>query len=135
MLVSLLLFYFIQKKQSKINIQTIAIVSLLLVVYSYVSASRNLSTKFELDTLYVFLVEQNPLFAVMQELGSTQDDIILLIDNCPNKLPFAWGKGVIGALAGLIPGLGNIIGYKDYIDIGAVCNNLFHNILLCQAWS
>lgn len=129
MLLCIIVYYFIKMKNKgrKINSKYFVIIAIMLVVYSYVSASRNFSSKFEIGTFLNYMVNHNPVFDALQELGSTQDDIILIYDNTPNVLQYAAGKSYLGSLISFVPGLDNILsGYSQYTDIGVICNTVFH---------
>lgn len=129
MLLCIIVYYFIKMKNkaSKISPKYFIIIAIMLVGYSYVSASRNFSSKFEIGTFLTYMLNHNPFFDALQELGSTQDDIILIYDNTPNVLQYAAGKSYLGALISFVPGLDSILSeYSQYTDIGMICNTVFH---------
>lgn len=129
MLLCIIVYYFMNMNdlRKKIQIKYLIIIAILLVGYSYISASRNFSSKFEIATFLTYMVNHNPIFDAVQELGSTQDDIILVYNNTPHVLNYAMGKSYLGALISFIPGLDSIFPqYNQYTDIGAICNSVFH---------
>jgi len=73
------------------------------------------------------LVDNNFIVDILQEMGSTQVDLILLYDNTPDKLPYAVGKSFLGSFMSLVPGGELFISdMKNYVDLGSILNNYFH---------
>lgn len=129
MLLCIIVYYFIKgnKANKKFRLKYIVIIAILLVGYSFISSSRNASSKFELNTFFTYMINHNPIFDAMQELGSTQDDIILIYDNTPHILQYANGKSYLGALISFVPGLDIFFpNFRQYTDIGSICNTVFH---------
>lgn len=127
MIVSLIIYY-IYSEENKISYKKILIYTLALVaVYTLVSATRNNINKFDIQTIAIYLKNNNIFVDILQELGSTQNNIILLYDNCPNYLEFVYGKSYAGSFLKLFPG-GSLlpIDFSDYIDIGSILNPYFH---------
>lgn len=127
MLLCIAIYYLMKNNNKSVSQKYIIVIVLLVVVYSYVSYSRNSSDKFEVQNMFEYMLNNNIITDVLQELGSTQDDIILIYDNTPDNLPFANGKSFIGAIITLVPGLRNVFSqFNEYTDIGVICNTLFH---------
>lgn len=123
-----LLIYYTSVLKNKVSIKkVILIVACLGILYSTVSATRNNADKFDFQTISSYLTENNIAVDILQEMGSTQVDLILLYNNSPDHLPYAYGKSFLGSFLSLIPGGSSFIGdMENYIDLGAILNSYFH---------
>ena len=79
MLLCIAIYYLMKNNDKSISKKYIIFIVLIMIVYSYVSYSRNSSDKFEAHNMFEYMLNNNIIIDVLQELGSTQDDIILNI--------------------------------------------------------
>ena len=127
MIVSLIIYY-IYNNGKRISYKKILLyVVVLVTLYTLVSATRNNINKFDIQTIITYIKNNNIFVDILQELGSTQNNIILLYDNCPRYLEFAYGKSYVGSFLKLLPGGGLFpVDFSSYIDIGNILNSYFH---------
>lgn len=96
----------------------------LLSIAGYVSNIRNIVNGSE--SFVEYLLKENVVISMLQELGGTFINTILTVDICPDRLTYAYGKTYIAAMIQLIPkGYSLISSYSKYINLGSVLNVFF----------
>lgn len=104
------------------------IMGLLLIIFiPFVASIRNQSG-IERDYLSFlqFIMQNNPLIQLLQELGGTFVDIIMVFGLCPNYLPFGKGISYLASTIGFIPNGSLLIpNWIKYFEIGLLLNNYF----------
>ena len=129
LLCMLYIFYYTKQNEKKHSLAkkhwlTIVVGLALVLVAGYVANIRNViggRTSF-LD----YLRDNNVFASILQELGGTVIDLILLINNCPAHIP--WGKGIsyVGGLLQYLPKMTSFFPELcKYNDLGAILNGYF----------
>ncbi|MDT2712391.1 O-antigen polysaccharide polymerase Wzy [Enterococcus dongliensis] len=107
--------------------QLLAIIILgviLLVIAGYVSNTRNIISG--QMSVKEYLLKGNIFFSMLQELGSTFINTILVVNLCPDSLHFAFGKSYIAGLVQLIPKASSVFSsIGRYGNLGSVLNGFF----------
>ena len=100
----------------------------LIFIASYVAAIRNspslsLSPEFIID----FIINKNAVVALLQELGGTFVNTILVMNYSPNELPYGMGISFLGSFISFIPLASKLFPEMIlYNDVGSMLNQYFH---------
>lgn len=110
------------KKEKGHLFQTVILGLFLVIIAGYVSNIRNLTS----DRMGIaeYLRSSNIICEVLQELGGTMVNTVLLVKNVPQKLNRGYGVSYIGAFIQFIPKLSSLFPELcKYNSIGALLND------------
>ena len=110
------------KKKKGHLFQTVMLSLFLVVIAGYVADIRNLTSG--RIGIAEYLRSSNIICEVLQELGGTMVNMVLLVKNVPQKLNWGYGVSYIGAFIQFIPKLSSIFPeFCKYNSIGDLLNN------------
>lgn len=120
---------FLKPREKKIRTTNYVVVGFILIfLASFVASIRN-SPSLSLSPGYVieYIINNNAVVALLQELGGTFVNIILVLNYCPISLPFGMGISYLGSFISFIPLASNFFPELiQYNDVGFMLNQYFH---------
>lgn len=129
MIIILLLLYMKDIRESKGEsiwqyVMLVIVGLFLLSIASYVADTRG--TIGETTTFTEHIKNNNVILAMLNELGGTLINTILIMGQCPQNISFGRGISYLGSVFHLIPGFANLFpNIVQYNDLGSILNNYF----------